>query len=134
MNIIILLLMFYCHRLEDYYLQGILADFKQKSWWKEHYPDPLYKKDWISALITHSFSWSIFIMIPIFWYGYINGVIADFKFNILCLVVVLINTIIHSIVDTLKANERRISLSADQNIHMLQVFFTWAIVFLCMNF
>ena len=39
MKLFILLCMIFCHIIDDYYLQGILASMKQKSWWKNNYPD-----------------------------------------------------------------------------------------------
>jgi len=46
-DIAVLLCMFFLHIIDDFKLQGILADFKQKSWWKKNYPNELYKYDWI---------------------------------------------------------------------------------------
>ena len=42
--------MLYCHILDDFCLQGILASLKQKSWWEENYPNKLYKYDYIISL------------------------------------------------------------------------------------
>ena len=41
----ILFVMVFGHIVDDYYLQGILASMKQKSWWKENAPDKMYEKD-----------------------------------------------------------------------------------------
>ena len=38
-----LLLMIFCHIVDDYYLQGWLALAKQKKYWQENAPDKLYK-------------------------------------------------------------------------------------------
>ena len=35
------------HVIADFNLQGILANFKQKKWWKDNYSQKLYKSDWI---------------------------------------------------------------------------------------
>ena len=45
----------FCHIVDDYYLQGILASMKQKTWWpkQEGYRD-LYKNDYKMALFIHS--------------------------------------------------------------------------------
>ena len=57
--------MVFSHIVDDYYLQGKLALFKQKSWWEEKAPDEMYKHDYIVALMMHSFSWAFMIMLPI---------------------------------------------------------------------
>ena len=38
MKYIILIIMIFLHIVDDFYLQGVLAKFKQKDWWKENYP------------------------------------------------------------------------------------------------
>ena len=61
----IFLTMIFLHIVDDYYLQGILAQMKQKKFWKEQTPDELYKYDYIWALIMHAFSWTFMIMLPL---------------------------------------------------------------------
>ena len=61
MKIVILIVMFFCHIVDDYYLQGCLANMKQKSWWQIHTSNKLYKYDYIMALLEHAFSWSFMI-------------------------------------------------------------------------
>lgn len=120
MNVLILLAMIFLHIVDDYYLQGILASMKQKAWWKENAPDPLYKHDYIVALMEHAFSWTFMIMLPV-------GIYAIFydKSIVLIIIMFLINWIIHSIVDHLKANVKVINLVTDQAIHILQLIVTW---------
>ena len=120
MNVLILLAMIFLHIVDDYYLQGILASMKQRAWWKENAPDPLYKHDYIVALIEHAFSWTFMIMLPV-------GIYTIFydKSIILIIIMFLINWIIHSIVDHLKANVKVINLITDQVIHILQIIVTW---------
>ena len=120
MNVLILLSMIFLHIVDDYYLQGILASMKQKAWWKENAPDPLYKHDYIVALMEHAFSWTFMIMLPV-------GIYTLFydKSIILVVIMFLINWIIHSIVDHLKANVKVINLATDQVIHILQIIVTW---------
>lgn len=43
----IFLTMIFLHIVDDYYLQGILAQMKQKKFWKEQAPDVKYKYDYI---------------------------------------------------------------------------------------
>ncbi len=120
MNVLILLAMIFLHIVDDYYLQGILANMKQRAWWKENAPDPLYKHDYIVALMEHAFSWTFMIMLPVSIY-----IIFYDKSIVLIIIMFLINWIIHSIVDHLKANVKVINLVTDQVIHILQIIVTW---------
>ena len=111
------------HIIADYCLQGILADMKQESWWKENAPDKLYKHDWIMALFMHSFFWSFCIMLPIYVaYGYTwNGKMTMF---------LIVNTLTHMYIDNEKANNHSTNLIIDQIFHMIQIMLTW-FVFWC---
>ena len=118
----IVLLMIFCHIIDDYRLQGNLADFKQKKWWtklfdKENIDEEKRKKyshDYIAALIMHSLSWSFMIMLPIAYF-------FSFKPPVAFFVVYAANTLIHAVVDDLKANRFKINLITDQAIHLIQV-------------
>jgi len=121
-KLIILAAMLFCHVVDDYYLQGILASMKQKNWWSKNAPDPLYKKDYIMALFMHSFSWAFMIMLPILAYDFYSSTLWKFYPDFL-----IVNCIIHMAVDNLKANMLKINLIQDQSIHMLQIFVTWLI-------
>lgn len=122
MEILILFAMIFCHIVDDYYLQGILASMKQKAWWKkqERYCD-LYKHDYIVALIMHAFSWAFMIMLPFILLGVR-------QYAIVILIPIAINTIIHAFIDNLKANKKKINLVQDQILHILQIVLTWFIV------
>lgn len=111
------------HIIADYCLQGILADMKQKSWWKENAPDKLYNYDWVMALIMHSFVWSFCIMLPIYVaYGYTwNGKMTMF---------LVVNILSHMYIDNEKANNHSMNLIIDQIFHMNQIMWTW-FVFWC---
>ena len=50
-NLFILLSMIFLHIIDDYGLQGIMKDLKQKQWWQKNAPDQLYRYDYIVALI-----------------------------------------------------------------------------------
>lgn len=39
-------IMFWLHLIDDFHLQGLLGNLKQKSWWEKNYPNKLYKDDW----------------------------------------------------------------------------------------
>lgn len=113
-----LFLMFWCHFVDDYVLQGVLAKMKQKRWWEENAPQPLYKYDYLMALICHAFMWSISIMIPTIFSG-------NFIFWI-----VPVNCIVHFIVDDLKANRGRLNLIQDQLIHFIQIGLTFCVCYI----
>ena len=118
MNWIILVSMIFCHIIDDYYLQGILASMKQRRWWNEHAPDYKYRNDYIMALAIHSMSWAFMIMLPLF-------IDSNFQLNIVFSVVWIGNTLIHSIVDNAKANLKYINLIQDQLIHIAQIVITF---------
>lgn len=120
MEVLILISMIFCHIVDDYYLQGILASMKQKEWWKVNASEPLYKYDYIMALFMHSFSWACSIMvIPT-----IYVMMSDVELYP-ALIIFIINVMIHMFVDNLKANEKLINLVTDQCIHLCQIFVTW---------
>lgn len=122
MEIFILLAMLFCHIVDDYYLQGILASMKQKDWWRtkqESYSEK-YRYDYIMALFEHAFSWTFMIMLPIF-------IVSKFQVSLSLCLVFLVNWIIHVITDNLKANKKKINLVEDQSIHIVQVVITFAL-------
>ncbi|MBO6031784.1 MAG: DUF3307 domain-containing protein [Prevotella sp.] len=96
------------HFIADFNLQGMLGNLKQKKWWKENYPSPLYKYDYITSGIIHAVYWGILTFLPFVlkpWFCY----------------VVLINGLIHYTIDHFKANRLSISLMADQMLHIVQI-------------
>lgn len=121
----ILILMIFFHIVDDYYLQGILSKMKQSSWWKENAPEPLYKYDYIVALIMHAFSWSFMIMLP--WIMF-----TSFTLITPWIVLFLINVGVHALVDHLKANMKKINLVADQGLHLIQILLSWTVMMLCL--
>lgn len=112
--------MIFCHIVDDYYLQGLLALMKQKSWWEQNASDKLYKYDYIMALIMHSLSWAFMIMLPL-------AIFNKFEVNVLYGILLTINACIHGIVDNLKANAKKINLITDQSIHIFQICVTFLI-------
>ena len=119
-GLFVLLSMVFSHIVDDYYLQGKLALFKQKSWWEEKAPDEMYKHDYIVALMMHSFSWAFMIMLPV-------AVNQEFQIGAVFVTMFIINTAVHAIVDHLKANKRKINLVTDQSIHISQIIVTFLI-------
>lgn len=121
MKLFILFVMIFAHIVDDYYLQGILASLKQKTWWENQKSyKPMYKYDYIVALIMHAFSWSFMISLPILYFGFTKWIV----------VAIILNTIIHGIVDDLKANKGKINLVVDQSIHIIQIVITWILLVL----
>ena len=123
--IFILFAMFFFHIFDDYYLQGILAQMKQKSWWinqKEY--NSFYKYDYLIALIMHSFSWSFMVHLPIIIYYYMNNI----NISVVYLILIIIQMIIHIIVDNAKANTKSINLVIDQSIHIAQIIISYSIL------
>lgn len=119
---VILLFMIFCHIVDDYYLQGLLAKLKQKSYWELNAPDKMYKYDYLMALLMHSMSWSFMIMLPLLVY-------FGFDPPISFLALWITNTAVHFIIDDLKANERKINLIQDQSVHLLQIIITLVIMY-----
>lgn len=114
---VLFICMLFLHIADDYYLQGILANLKQRSWWEKNAPDSLYSHDYIMALFMHSASWSFMTMLPL---------LVRFAFEppVSFAVLWAVNTVIHGIVDDLKANKRKINLIHDQCIHLIQIIIT----------
>lgn len=117
---VVLILMFFTHIVDDYYLQGILAKMKQKGWWKENASDEKYKFDYIPALICHALSWTIMITLPILYASSWNPHWALY-------IIMGANLAIHAVIDDLKANKHKINLCIDQSVHFAQIIATWCI-------
>lgn len=118
----VLLAMIFCHIIDDFNLQGIMCQLKQKSWWKENAPDAKYKYDYIMTLALHSFSWAFMVMLPI-------AIYQHFDIGIDFIIFLIANIIIHAIIDHIKANLLKINLTTDQLLHLMQIVIT-AIFFL----
>lgn len=119
---LVLLFMFFMHIVDDYYLQGILASMKQKSWWVKRWNySKKYKYDYIVALAMHSFSWTFCIMLPIL-------LCNKFDVNITFYLAFFANSVIHGMTDNLKANKFAINLVEDQIIHLIQIVITFLIL------
>lgn len=115
MSIFILLSMLFCHIIDDFSLQTTwLSNGKQKVWWETVAPDPLYRYDYIAALVIHSFSWSFMTLLPI-------AISQHFVVDATFLTIFAVNAIIHGIVDDIKANKHKINLITDQLIHAVQI-------------
>ena len=113
----VVLLMLFLHVFDDFHLQGILADLKQKSWWEKNAKNRRYRFDYIVCLVMHSISWSFMIMLPI-------AVYYKFQVDLVFASFFVANVIVHAITDDMKANRNMINLIADQTIHIVQIAFT----------
>ena len=124
-RLLILFIMIFCHLIDDYKLQGILANMKQRKWWKGNANKDLYQNDYKMALIEHAFSWSFTTTLPFLVIAFIqnNELLA-----VLLMVSYIINTAIHAFVDDLKANKFKINLVEDQLVHLTQIICTWIIL------
>jgi len=119
MELKILFLMILLHIIDDFHLQGILANMKQKNWWlkQKGYKD-MYENDYMTALAIHSLSWSIIISIPLWFFNISPNILG---------IIISFNMVIHMYVDDLKCNKLKINLTTDQAIHIIQIWLTWFI-------
>lgn len=114
------LAMIFLHIVDDYYLQGILAQMKQKKWWEGK--GKMYEGDYVIALFMHAFSWSFMTHIPIILFCIAGYCSPQF---VVCSC--MANMIVHGIIDDLKANRLVINLATDQFLHILQLFITYIV-------
>ena len=117
--ITLLIFMIFAHIVDDFYLQGCLANMKQKSWWEKNAPDPLYKRDYIISLIIHGLSWAIVTMLPIIVFALFKGFDLGWFY-----IIIPVNAALHACIDHLKANLHTIDLVADQTMHAMQILAT----------
>ena len=117
----IFILMVLLHLIDDFVFQPVcLSKLKQKKWWmeeckKQSLPFKKYEDDYMVALYCHSASWSAMILLPIIF------LMPNCEW--LC-AVWFANTLIHSLIDNLKANELKINLIQDQLLHLAQICIT----------
>ena len=124
-RLLILFIMIFCHLIDDYKLQGILANMKQRQWWKENANKYMYRNDYKVALIEHAFSWSFMITLPFLIISFIQ---SNTFLMILLIISYFMNTVIHAFIDNLKANKYVINLIEDQFAHLVQIICTWIIL------
>lgn len=135
-KIFILIAMILLHILEDFHLQGILANMKQKTWWeheliKTHkYTEKTwnkYKYDYVISLILHSLENAIFVTLPLI----INDLYYTFTVNknntlwIAWLLDIWLIAYFHYWIDDLKCNKMKINLIVDQLLHFVIIVFIW---------
>jgi len=126
-KLFLLFTMLFCHIVDDYYLQGILAHMKQKRWWENNCDNGMYRNDYKMALAEHAFSWAFVTAIPVVVFYYMESKTDRLW---IVLIAIAVNSIIHAIVDDEKANRYKINLIQDQTIHFAQLLATWAVTIL----
>ena len=127
MIFLVFLAMIFFGIVDDFYLQGKLCNLKQKKYWEDNYQDDKYVGDYKCALIIHSFSWSFMVMLPqlfYIWHLPLTEESVDVMSIIIGLIIVL-NSVIHYLIDDAKANKLTIDLYTDQFLHLFQILFSW---------
>ena len=113
-----IIVMLSAHLITDYTLQGWLANGKHKAWWDKITDGNLphkYRYDYIAVLICHALYWSIAVCLPLWDSPILPWAIIG-------------NTIIHAIVDDLKANRKSLNLIQDQLLHLVQIVITATLI------
>lgn len=123
MKTLILLTMIFLHIVDDFYLQGVLAQMKQKKWWQKQTKDSRYKWDYLAALIIHGLSWSFMVHLPFAW---MMAILGKFQYATEYTVSLLIHAGVHALIDHAKANAHVINLCEDQAFHADQILIIWA--------
>lgn len=110
-----IIFMVFCHIFDDYFLQlAFLSKGKQRQWWREVAPNPMYSKDYIICLLMHGFSWSFMVLLPVaIYYNFNVGInfVGAFMFH----------AGLHALIDDLKANVGALNLVQDQALHFIQL-------------
>ena len=129
-KIFILFLMLLMHYIEDFHLQGCLANLKQKKWWEKqmsnndmhsHYTleHSIYKNDYKMSLFAHSIENALFVMLPLI----VDMLISEFTHYLQNTWIFFIPSTIliclsHYGIDDEKANKMEINLVQDQLYHL----------------
>lgn len=120
MTLFVILIMIVMHTLADYGVQHWcrLSDLKQKAFWETHPVgrEKKYQYDYLFALGFHSINWACLTFWPLLFFHLISMEQIEI-YNI----VVIVNAVIHAIIDDLKANKLKLNLGQDQTLHLLQI-------------
>lgn len=146
-KIFILFLMLLMHYIEDFHLQGCLANLKQKKWWEKEVAENLfhskddnpqhrerllfftqYRNDYKMSLFAHSIENALFVMLPLI----VDMLITEFVKGMSNMWIFFIPAIIlicttHYVIDDEKANKMKINLVQDQLLHLGFIVF----IFVC---
>ena len=108
------------HLLDDFVLQAaFLNNGKQKEWWRNQTSNELYKNDYIVCLLAPGLELSLLTFLPILT---LEGSSSCFLVGMM-----ICNAGVHSFVDDVKANKKKINLVTDQVIHVIQILLTYFI-------
>lgn len=119
----LILSMFLMHVIGDSIFQSItLSMKKRKYYWKDYndYRNYLY----IFYLLLHSFIWSTTIHFSLILIMGIKIITRMF------IISYIINILLHSVIDDMKANRKMIGMIIDQFLHSLQILLTFYFVVL----
>ena len=140
-KIFILLLMLLMHYIEDFHLQGCLANLKQKEWWKKQINEnpkihtvfeySIYKNDYKMSLFAHSIENALFVMLPLMIDLLISELVTDYLRNtwIFFVPAIALICVSHYVIDNLKANEMKINLIKDQILHIIFILIVFLFAF-----
>ena len=109
---LLLPLMILCHIIEDFHIQGVMADMKQASFWRSY--GEKYANDWKPVIILHGMEWAILTSMPCL-------VMSWFDIPLWFVLVIVAMGLLHAYIDHLKANVGKINLITDQTLHMSQI-------------
>ena len=113
----IFIFMLFAHCIGDYILQkDFISKAKRKSFWLNIKDEKVDTFAYLSILCVHAFIWSFCIHLPLILFLPQSNIIV---------VSIFINFLIHGIIDDLKANRNKISMTIDQLIHVLQIVITY---------
>ena len=114
MNTLIYFVIVFLHIIADFNLQGVLAKLKVKS------DDG--KSDYIAALLIHGYSWSFMVHLP--FIGIM--VLCDmYQYVTVFALSLMAHAVAHAIIDTCKANLKKLDLVDDQLLHLIQIHIIW---------
>ena len=86
--------------------------------------ETMYRNDYVAALLTHSFMWAFMTFVPLLLIG---------QNYWLLILIIVVNSIIHLLIDNIKANFYLISLCKDQCWHINQILISFIIYLLVQN-
>lgn len=109
---LLLPLMILCHIIEDFHIQGVMANMKQKSFWNPY--GEKYADDWKPVIILHGMEWAMLTSMPCL-------VMSWFDVPMWFVLVIVTMGLLHAYIDHLKANVGKINLITDQTLHMCQI-------------
>lgn len=109
---LLLPLMILCHIIEDFHIQGVMADMKQTSFWNPY--GEKYANDWKPVIILHGIEWAMLTSMPCL-------VMSWFDVPMWFVLVIVAMGLLHAYIDHLKANVGKINLITDQTLHMSQI-------------